>query len=78
MTTTTNKKSFNLILFLKNHLITYPTPSNLNYAYGFGFISGLCLSIQIASGLFLAMYYTPHIDYAFDSVEYIMRAVNYG
>jgi len=78
VTTTTNKKSFNLILFLKNHLITYPTPSNLNYAYGFGFISGLCLSIQIASGLFLAMYYTPHIDYAFDSVEYIMRAVNYG
>jgi len=69
---------FSPIAFFKDHLLTYPAPSNLHYAYGFGFLSGVCLGIQIISGLFLSMYYTPNIEYAFDSVEYIMRTVNNG
>jgi len=56
----------------------HPTPKNLNYAWNFGSLAGLCLIIQILSGVFLAMNYTSHVDYAFDSVERIMRDVNYG
>jgi len=61
-----------------DHLIDYPTPSNLNYAWNFGFLSAICLGIQILTGVALAMHYTPHIDLAFLSVEHIMRDVNYG
>lgn len=56
----------------------HPTPRNLNYFWNFGSLAGLCLVIQILTGLFLAMHYTAHVDYAFDSVEHIMRDVNYG
>ena len=51
---------------------------NVNYYYGFGSLSGLMLVVQILTGIFLAMHYTPHIDLAFNSVEHIMRDVNYG
>ena len=61
-----------------NHLIHYPTPINLNYAWSFGSAAGICLVIQILSGIFLAMHYTPHIDLAFSSIEHIMRDVNNG
>jgi ubiquinol-cytochrome c reductase cytochrome b subunit len=61
-----------------SHIVSYPTPINLNYAWSFGSIAGLCLVIQILSGIFLAMHYTPHLDYAFASVEHIMRDVKYG
>ena len=63
---------------LDSHILSYPTPKNLNYAWSFGSIAGLCLVIQIISGLFLAMHYTPHLDYAFASVEHIIRDVQYG
>jgi quinol-cytochrome oxidoreductase complex cytochrome b subunit len=56
----------------------YPTPRNLNYWWNFGSIAGICLMVQILTGLFLAMHYTPHVAFAFDSVEHIMRSVNYG
>ncbi len=56
----------------------YPTPRNLNYWWNFGSIAGLCLIIQIISGLLLSMHYTPHVNMAFDSVEHIMRDVNGG
>lgn len=56
----------------------HPTPKNLNYFWNFGSLAGLCLVIQILTGVFLAMHYTAHVDYAFDSVEHIMRDVNYG
>src|SRR5690554_5256184 len=59
-------------------LVKYPTPVNFNYFYNFGSFAGLFLIIQILSGFFLTMFYTPHVDYAFDSVEHIMRNVNYG
>jgi len=67
-----------LTALLDNHLIHYPSPLNLNYAWSFGSSAGICLIIQIISGIFLAMHYTPHIDLAFSSVEHIMRDVNNG
>ena len=63
---------------LNEHLINYPTPINIHYAWNFGFLSAICLLIQILTGIFLAMHYTPHIELAFASVEHIMRDVNYG
>nr|YP_008816157.1 apocytochrome b [Roya obtusa]YP_009755745.1 apocytochrome b [Roya anglica]AGZ90367.1 apocytochrome b [Roya obtusa]QIQ22984.1 apocytochrome b [Roya anglica] len=60
---------------LTDHIIDYPTPSNLSYWWGFGSTAGLCLVIQIITGIFLAMHYTPHVDLAFNSVEHIMRDV---
>ena len=68
----------NLLAFVDSHIINYPTPVNLNYMWSFGSTAGLCLVIQIVTGIFLAMHYTPHIDYAFSSVEHIMRDVNNG
>lgn len=67
-----------LLSFLSNHILSYPTPINLNYAWSFGSVAGICLVIQIITGIFLAMHYVPHISLAFDSVEHIMRDVNYG
>lgn len=65
-----------IISFIDSQIIHYPSPININYAWSFGSLSGLCLVIQIITGLFLAMHYTPHIDLAFSSVEHIMRDVN--
>ena len=56
----------------------YPTPRNLNYWWNYGSLAGIALVIMIITGIVLAMQYTPHADYAFDSVERIMRDVNYG
>ena len=67
-----------VIFTINNHLISYPTPVNLHYAWNFGFLSFICLFIQILSGIFLAMHYSPNIDLAFASVEHIMRDINYG
>ncbi|WZY88452.1 hypothetical protein YC2023_045187 [Brassica napus] len=63
---------------LNQHLVDYPTPSNLSYWWGFGPLAGICLVIQIVTGVFLAMHYTPHVDLAFNSVEHIMRDVEGG
>jgi ubiquinol-cytochrome c reductase cytochrome b subunit len=67
-----------ILSLLNEHIIDYPTPSNLNYFWSFGSLAGICLVIQIATGIFLAMHYTPHIDLAFLSVEHIMRDVEGG
>ena len=65
--------------FIDNSLgSAYPAPRNLNYWWNFGSIAGICLVMQILTGLFLAMHYTPQAGLAFDSVENIMRNVNYG
>ena len=58
--------------------IVYPTPRNLNYWWTFGGILAFMLGVQIVTGVVLAMHYTPHVDFAFNSVEQIMRDVNYG
>ncbi len=56
----------------------FPTPRNFNYFWNFGALAMINLVIMIATGIFLAMNYTPHATLAFDSVERIMRDVNYG
>jgi quinol-cytochrome oxidoreductase complex cytochrome b subunit len=62
-----------------NHeLYEYPTPRNLNYWWNFGSLAGIMLVIMIVTGVVLAMNYTPNSDMAFDSVQRIMRDVNYG
>ena len=66
------------LALLDAHIVDYPTPINLNYMWSFGATAGLCLVMQIVTGIFLAMHYTPHIDFAFNSVEHIMRDVNNG
>ncbi len=59
-------------------VLTYPTPRNLNYWWTFGGILAFCLAVQIATGIVLAMHYTPHTGMAFESVQHITRNVNYG
>lgn len=71
-----NKESS--LSFIDSHIIDYPTPANLNYLWSFGAAAGICLVIQILTGVFLAMHYTPNIEYAFNSVEHIMRDVTGG
>jgi len=67
-----------IFTMMKHSAIDYPTPRNLNYWWNFGSLAGIVLVIMIATGIFLAMNYTPHVNLAFDSVERIMRDVNYG
>jgi quinol-cytochrome oxidoreductase complex cytochrome b subunit len=64
--------------FLNHELNEYPTPRNLSYWWNFGSLAGIMLVTMIVTGIVLAMHYTPHTDYAFESVERIMRDVNYG
>ncbi|HVJ32824.1 MAG TPA: cytochrome b/b6 [Terriglobia bacterium] len=64
--------------YLDHEANEYPTPKNLNYWWNFGSLAGFMLIAMIATGLFLAMQYTPHVSLAFNSVERIMRDVNYG
>jgi ubiquinol-cytochrome c reductase cytochrome b/c1 subunit len=67
-----------IFTFMNHELNDYPTPRNLNYWWNFGSLAGIMLVIMIVSGIFLAMAYTPQKDMAFDSVERIMRDVNWG
>lgn len=67
-----------ILAVVSNHLVDYPTSINTSYMYGFGSLAGLMLVVQILTGVFLAMHYTPHVDLAFASVEHIMRDVNNG
>ena len=68
------------IFSLLDHAVgrSYPTPRNLSYWWNFGSLAGVVLMVQIATGVALAMHYTPHVDHAFASVERIMRDVNFG
>lgn len=67
------------IFTLLNHeLRDYPTPKNLSYMWNFGSLAGVMLIIMMLTGIFLAMNYVPNVHFAFDSVERIMREVNYG
>jgi ubiquinol-cytochrome c reductase cytochrome b subunit len=69
----------NVILRLMNsYLVDSPQPANISYLWNFGSLLGACLVLQILTGLFLAMHYQPHVDFAFSSVEHIMRDVNAG
>src|ERR1700748_3060931 len=63
---------------MHSSFIAYPTPRNLNYFWTFGAILSFMLGIQILTGIILAMHYVPSSKLAFDSIEHIMRDVNYG
>ena len=76
MTINNRVSKYNGLAILNNHVVVYSTPINLNYMWNFGSLAGICLVIQIITGIFLAMHYTPHIDYAFVSIEHIMKDVN--
>nr|YP_009725896.1 cytochrome b [Dianemobius fascipes]QHQ73093.1 cytochrome b [Dianemobius fascipes] len=67
-----------LMKILNNSLIDLPSPSNISSWWNFGSLLGICLLIQILTGLFLAMHYCANIEMAFDSVIHICRDVNYG
>jgi ubiquinol-cytochrome c reductase cytochrome b subunit len=67
-----------LMRFAHDTIITYPTPRNLNFWYAFGAILTFMLGIQIITGIVLAMHYVANANMAFDSVEGIMRNINYG
>lgn len=64
--------------FINHSLRDYPTPKNLSYAWNFGSLLGIMLVIMIATGLMLSMHYVADTQLAFDSVEHLMREVNYG
>nr|AWV83924.1 cytochrome b [Tettigades lacertosa] len=67
-----------LIKIVNNSLTDLPTPSNLSYWWNFGSLLGLCLIIQLMTGLFLSMHYNSDIMNAFSSVSHMCRDVNYG
>src|ERR1700760_1740541 len=67
-----------LMRFAHDTMLTFPTPKNLNFWYAFGAILTVMLGIQIVTGIVLAMHYVANADMAFDSVENIMRTINYG
>uniref|UniRef100_A0A0S2N0H2 Cytochrome b n=2 Tax=Eurythoe complanata TaxID=167815 RepID=A0A0S2N0H2_EURCO len=72
------RKSHPLLKIATNALVDLPAPPNISIWWNFGSMLGLCLILQILTGLFLAMHYIPHIDLAFSSVAHISRDVNYG
>jgi len=67
-----------IFTFMHHELHEYPTPRNLNYLWNFGSLAGIVLVITIVTGIVLAMHYVPTVGGAFNSVEHIMRDVNYG
>ena len=67
-----------IFTFVQHHLHEYPTPKNLSYLWNFGSLAGVCLMIQIITGIFLAMHYKPDANLAFDSVQHIIRDVDWG
>nr|YP_010320623.1 cytochrome b [Myra affinis]UJP67367.1 cytochrome b [Myra affinis] len=72
------RKSHPLFKIMNNSLVDMPLPGNISVFWNFGSLLGLCLVVQIVTGLFLAMHYTAHIDLAFSTVNHICRDVNYG
>nr|YP_010238868.1 cytochrome b [Anoplophora horsfieldi]QTE20917.1 cytochrome b [Anoplophora horsfieldi] len=72
------RKTSPILKIINGSLIDLPSPSNISTLWNFGSLLGLCLMIQIITGLFLAMHYCPNIELAFSSVAHICRNVNYG
>nr|YP_009368243.1 cytochrome b [Lepilemur ahmansonorum]ADP68335.1 cytochrome b [Lepilemur ahmansonorum] len=75
---TNTRKNHPLLKIINNSLIDLPTPPNISSLWNFGSLLGACLTIQIITGLFLAMHYTTDTTTAFSSVAHICRDVNYG
>nr|AYW52218.1 cytochrome b [Amarygmini sp. ACP-2013] len=74
----TIRKTSPLFKIINNSLIDLPSPSNISTMWNFGSLLGLCLVIQIVTGIFLAMHFCPNIEMAFNSVAHICRDVNQG
>nr|YP_010882139.1 cytochrome b [Lopaphus albopunctatus]WID87053.1 cytochrome b [Lopaphus albopunctatus] len=72
------RKNHPLIKIMNNSLVDLPTPINISTWWNFGSLLGICLIVQILTGLFLAMHYTPNIEMAFNSINHICRDVNNG
>nr|QZQ53010.1 cytochrome b [Metoecus cf. javanus JL-2021a] len=72
------RKTSPMIKIINNSLIDLPTPTNISTMWNFGSLLGLCLMIQILTGIFLAMHYCPNVELAFNSVIHICRDVTYG
>jgi quinol-cytochrome oxidoreductase complex cytochrome b subunit len=70
-------KSNLLLRLLNSYLVDSPQPANISYLWNFGSLLGLCLIIQILTGVFLAMHYQPNVDLAFTSVEHIHPRPHY-
>ena len=71
-------KTHVLLRLVNSYIVDSPQPANITYLWNFGSLLATCLIIQILTGAFLAMHYTPSVDFAFNSVEHIMRDVNNG
>nr|ANJ70367.1 cytochrome b [Contacyphon variabilis] len=72
------RNSHPLLKIANNSLVDLPSPSNISAWWNFGSLLGLCLIIQVLTGLFLSMHYTANVEMAFNSVAHICRDVNYG
>nr|YP_009417627.1 cytochrome b [Durgades nigropicta]ARX63977.1 cytochrome b [Durgades nigropicta] len=72
------RKKNQLIKIINKSLIDLPAPINLSTWWNFGSLLGMCLMIQLISGILLSMHYTSDIEMAFNSINHISRDVNYG
>nr|AIG53188.1 cytochrome b [Ctenotus robustus] len=72
------RKTHPILKIVNNSFIDLPSPSNISAWWNFGSLLGLCLIVQVLTGLFLAMHYTADISSAFSSVAHICRDVQYG
>jgi ubiquinol-cytochrome c reductase cytochrome b subunit len=72
------RKENSILSIVNSVVVDLPSPSNISYLWNFGSLLGLCLIIQLATGIFLAMHYCADVNVAFSSVVHIMRDVNYG
>nr|YP_006303365.1 cytochrome b [Cuora bourreti]AEI26127.1 cytochrome b [Cuora bourreti] len=76
--TTNLRKTHPMMKIINNSFIDLPSPSNISALWNFGSLLGICLILQIITGIFLAMHYSPDISLAFSSVAHITRDVQYG
>nr|AGR92624.1 cytochrome b [Eleotris sp. NMBE 1066558]QCG70215.1 cytochrome b [Eleotris fusca]QCG70227.1 cytochrome b [Eleotris fusca]QCG70251.1 cytochrome b [Eleotris fusca]QCG70263.1 cytochrome b [Eleotris fusca] len=72
------RKTHPLLKIANDALVDLPAPSNISAWWNFGSLLGLCLGVQLVTGIFLAMHYTADIATAFSSVAHICRDVNFG
>merc|ERR1712036_117140 len=66
------------VSLLRAHLVTYPTPAQINSFWNFGFLLGIGISLQIVTGIFLALHYTSDLFSAYFSIFFLIREVYYG
>ena len=66
-------KTHVLLRLVNSYIVDSPQPANISYLWNFGSLLATCLIIQILTGVFLAMHYQPHVDFAFNSVEHCVN-----